>query len=35
MKEMGRRGREGEKITWSEGACLLSSAVVYGGGDGG
>jgi hypothetical protein len=31
MKEMGRRSREGEKITWSEGACLLSSAVVYDG----
>ena len=32
---MGRRSKEGERITWSEGACLLSSAMVCGGGDGG
>ena len=35
MKEMGRRSREGERITWSERACLLSFAMVCGGGDGG
>jgi len=35
MKEMGRQSREGERITWSEGACLLSSAMVCCGGDGG
>jgi len=30
-----RQSREGEKITWREGAWLLSSAVACGGGDGG
>jgi hypothetical protein len=35
MKQIERQSREREKITWGEGAFLLSSAVVCGGEDGG